>query len=96
MKGLQIIKCLCFMDDMSNTGITFTTPENNSEITEWLTTEFGFNPVTDDVQGVIKTDTDYVYCYDELLVNGTLEPFTPNATVMLNGIDSKLYLYEVE
>ena len=88
MKGKDIILELCTMGDTEGTGMTFTTPENTTELADWLSDQFG---VDEDscVEGTVELNTDYVYSYDVPFRNGT-----PDATVRVE--DTSIYLYKVE
>lgn len=97
MKGKDIIVALCYMGNTEGTGVTNTTPENTTELSEWLQDEFGVDE-NGCVEGEIETNTDYVYSYDEPLIvpcgNSMGEVPVIDATVTVEG--TYIYLYKVE
>ena len=97
MKGKDIIIALCYMGNTEGTGMTNTTPEEQTELSGWLQDEFGVDEEIS-VDGEIETNTDYIYSYDEPLakpVGGSVSEILHIDAIVTVG-DTYIYLYKVE
>lgn len=94
MKGIDVIKCLCYLGNTEGAGVTSTTPEEIEEMSGWLQDEFGVDEDSA-ISGTIEPNEDYLYIYEEELRSShfTTNPL-PNAIVTID--DTNIYLYKIE
>jgi hypothetical protein len=99
MTAIEIIECMCYLCGSESMGTFFIEPTPNS-VEETLINMF----VTEDMRyvcdGIVHTNKNYLYRYDDRLRHPKRGEIGANAVVELiskNGVRKhSIYLYEVE
>ena len=101
MKSLDIIDALTRMGNTEGTGIV-ETPDNSTEITDWLGEMFGGGCDEMTYSNELKPDTKYIYVYGESISAKAVEDcklmvvftYSDGKNTLTNT--DEIYLYEIE